>query len=40
MVIEELELVIAIFAQNYENGRFSLPLHVIEDEIIPSVLDR
>ncbi len=40
VVIEELELVIAIFAQNYENGRFSLPLHVIEDEIIPSVLDR
>lgn len=40
VVIEELELVVAIFAQNYENGLHWLPMQVIEQDIIPSVLDR
>ena len=40
VVIEELDLVIAFVAQNYTNGLANLPLHLVEDEIIPSVLDR
>jgi CubicO group peptidase (beta-lactamase class C family) len=40
VVIEELELVIAFFAQNYTNGLALVPLELVEDEIIPSVLDR
>ncbi len=40
VVIEELDLVVAAFAQNYTTGVFSLPLQIIEREIIPAVLDR
>lgn len=40
VVIEELELVVAIFAQNYENNLHWLPQQIIERDIIPAVLDR
>jgi hypothetical protein len=40
VVIEELELVIAFLAQNYTNGLAPVPLELVQDEIIPSVLDR
>ncbi len=40
VIIEELELVIAIFAQNYDNGLHWLPMQVIERDLIPAVLDR
>ena len=40
VVIEELDLVVAAFAQNYTTGVFSLPLQIIERDIIPAVLDR
>ena len=39
VVIEALELVIAVFARNYRNGLGTLPLELIEAEIIPAVLD-
>ena len=40
VVIEELDLVVVLFAQNYTNGLATLGLQLIEEEIIPSILDR
>ncbi|MDW3646345.1 MAG: serine hydrolase [Bacteroidia bacterium] len=39
-VIPQLEVVIAIASGNYRNGRFMLPEQIIEDYLLPAVLEQ